>query len=117
MTNFILFAIGILIGSIGAIFLKIGSGNIMPFTFSLKWITGIVANLYLMAGFLLYFLAAGVWIYLMTKLPVSFVQPILALTYAVTPILAMIFLKEYVSAIRWLGISVIIIGVFIISRS
>jgi drug/metabolite transporter (DMT)-like permease len=65
----------------------------------------------------LYFLSAVIWSYLLTKLDISFVQPILALTYVATPVLAIIFLGEQVPLMRWVGISIIILGVFVVARS
>ena len=70
-----------------------------------------------LSGMTLYFLSAVVWLYLLTKLEISLVQPILALTYVITPILAIIFLGENVPPLRWIGIGVVIIGVFLIARS
>jgi len=117
MSTFILFAAGILMGSVGALSMKVGANRLSHFEFTFRWFLNLISNPYVIIGFILYFIPAVIWVYVLTKYPVSFVQPILALTYVVTPILALLILKEPVPALRWIGIIIIIAGVFIVSRS
>lgn len=112
-----LFAVGIFLGSCGAILFKIGIRDIETFTPTIKWFYLLITNPYIFLGFLSYVLPMFIWIYMLSKFPVSYVQPILAITYVITPILALLLLKEPVPLLRWIGIFIIIIGVFIISRS
>ena len=109
-------------GAVGGILMKIGADHIGPvqinsieqlFMYLFKLFTDWTS----LGGIALYFFSAVVWAYLLTKLDISLVQPILALTYVATPILAIIFLHEQVSVMRWVGIAVIIVGVFIVARS
>lgn len=118
----IIFLVGILIGACGGIFMKLGATHIghveirslmQLFEYLLKLFT----NIQSLTGIFLYFLSAVIWSYLLTKLDISLVQPILALTYVVTPVLAIFFLSEHVSMMRWLGIFIIIVGVFVVARS
>src|SRR5438132_8629510 len=118
----LLFLFGILMGSFGGILMKIGATHIghvqihsagQLFNYLFKLFT----NLPSLAGIFLYFFSAIVWAYLLTKLDISFVQPILALTYVVTPILAILLLNESVAPMRWTGILIIILGVFIVART
>lgn len=118
----LIFAIGIIVGAVGGILMKIGAAHIGPvqidsfqqlFTFLFKLFTDLTT----LSGMGLYFLSAVIWSYLLTKLEISFVQPILALTYVATPILAIIFLREQVPLMRWVGILIIIVGVFVVARS
>lgn len=118
----LLFLLGILVGSFGGILMKMGATQIGPveihsigqlFDYLIKLFT----NPQSLAGIFLYFLSAVVWAYLLTRLDISFVQPILALTYVVTPILAIFLLNERVEPIRWLGIFIIIVGVIVVART
>lgn len=122
MITIILFALSILFGSVGALLMKIGAGQIGDMQLGsihavVIFFSKVFTNFTVLGGMGLYFLSAAMWLYLLTKLDVSFVQPILALTYVVTPILAIIFLDEGVSIARWIGIVVIIIGVFMVART
>jgi drug/metabolite transporter (DMT)-like permease len=47
----------------------------------------------------------------------SFVMPFSAVAYALVPLLAYLFLHEQVSAARWIGIVLIVLGVVLINRT
>ncbi len=118
----IIFIVGILMGASGGIFMKlgaihIGQVEINSFVQLFDYLLKLFTNIWSLMGISLYFLSAVIWSYLLTKLDISLVQPILALTYVVTPVLAILFLNEHVSVMRWVGIFVILIGVFVVARS
>ena len=68
-------------------------------------------------GLGLYVFGAVAWLTVLSRVPLSFAYPILALSYAITPLLAWFLLGESVPSIRWLGVGVICLGVFFVSRS
>ncbi len=112
----------ILFGAVGALLMKVGAGQMgvvhldsLQAIFS--YVGKIFTNVTVLAGMSMYFLSAAMWLYLLTKLDISVVQPILALTYVVTPILAIFFIGESVPPARWIGIIVIILGVFMVART
>ena len=114
MNTFLLFATGIILGSFGGVLLKAGSKNILfSGTITKELLLSLLLNWKIFLGLICYFIPAIIWIFLLRKYPLSFVQPILALTYVITPILAILILKEGIPPARWLGIIIIIIGVFI----
>jgi drug/metabolite transporter (DMT)-like permease len=118
----VLFAVGILVGASGGILMKIGATQIggmeiNSFADMIHFLFRLFTNVPSLGGVFLYFLSAVIWSYLLTKLDISYVQPILALTYVATPILAIFFLNENVPLIRWVGIAIIIVGVFVVARS
>lgn len=122
MNTFFLFTLGIIMGSVGGILTKLGANTMGAIEISglsslMDFAVKIITNWKIVLGLALYFLSAVVWTYLLTKLELSYVQPILALTYVVTPILAMIFIGEKVPIARWIGIIIIIFGVYIVSRT
>lgn len=118
----LIFLFGITIGSIGGILMKIGAkqvGHIEIHSFSqlFEFLFKLFTNVPSLGGVFLYFLSAVTWSYLLTKLDISLVQPILALTYVLTPILAIFILGDHIPAMRWVGILVIVLGVFIVART
>jgi drug/metabolite transporter (DMT)-like permease len=122
MVTALIFAFAILMGAFGAILMKIGANHIGHVEIQsilqlINYLFKLFTNIQALAGIFLYFISAVFWSYLLTKFNVSFVQPILALTYVVTPILAIILLREHVPAMRWVGILIIIIGVFFVART
>jgi hypothetical protein len=82
MTIIFVFLLGILAGSIGALLIKMGSSSIGPvelktLTEFFGFLVKIFGNFTIVAGMGLYFFSAIAWTYLLTKLEISFVQPIL----------------------------------------
>jgi len=122
MITVILFTMSIIFGAVGALLMKIGAGRMGTIQLGsaqaiVHFLAKMFTNPMVLGGMTLYFLSAAVWLYLLTKLDISVVQPVLALTYVVTPILAIIFLNEGVPPMRWFGIFIIILGVFIVART
>lgn len=120
--NILLFIMGIAFGSFGGILMKSASSSMPALEINgihqvLHFFLKMFTNPVMLSGVTLYFLSTLIWMYLLTKLPISFVQPILALTYVITPILAIIFLNESVPQARWFGILIILIGVFVVAKS
>ena len=54
---------------------------------------------------------------LLTWADYSYVQPATALAYASVAVLSYLVLGEYVSLLRWCGIALICLGVFIVGRT
>ena len=54
---------------------------------------------------------------LLTWADYSYVQPATALAYASVAVLSYLVLGEYVSPLRWSGIALICLGVFIVGRT
>ncbi|HEX9016043.1 MAG TPA: EamA family transporter [Chloroflexota bacterium] len=77
----------------------------------------VLSNPLVVFGLGLYALGAVVWLTVLSKVPLSYAYPILALSYAITPLLAWVVLGESVPSIRWVGVVVICLGAYFVSRS
>jgi drug/metabolite transporter (DMT)-like permease len=89
-------------------------GNLsQAFPFFLKVFT----NFYFILGIVITVLAALVWILVVSKMQISYLYPFIALSYVLVALFSMIFFKEDVTALRWIGIVVICAGVFLVARS
>ena len=69
------------------------------------------------AGLLIYVVGFLVWIAALSALDVSFMYPLLSLSYVLLAILAAVFLKETITVWRWAGIVLVTIGSFLLLRS
>lgn len=108
---------GIALGAISALFLKIGATSIDYREGYMQALWQMTLNPYIVGGLILYTIPTLLWIVLLKSMPLSLLQPLLALTYVVTPLMAMLFLYEPVSLGRWLGIGIIVLGVCVVARS
>lgn len=65
------------------------------------------------AALFLYAAATLLWIWLLSRLPLSQAYPWSALAIVVVPILSMLFLGERLPSVFWLGIALICVGIYL----
>jgi len=68
-------------------------------------------------GIACYALSVIVWIFGLSRVPVSIAYPLLSVGYVVNAVAAHFLFGEAVTAPRWLGIGFIVIGVTLVARS
>jgi len=125
--GFNMFAIGllmvcILFGAFGQIFMKTGMNQLDKIDDMAELIDpttamGVLKNKYVVGGLLLYAISAFLWLGALSTLDVSFMYPMLSLAYVITAILALIFLGENLTTVRWVGIALVVAGCFLITKS
>lgn len=105
-----LWAVGIVIfgsflGAIGSLCFKMGSSKLSR---------NIIKNLHnytLMLGFSLYIIAASMYVFALRGGELSILYPLVSTTYIWITLLAFYFLNEKLNKWKWIGISLIIVGV------
>jgi multidrug transporter EmrE-like cation transporter len=122
MFAIILVMICVLAGAAGQICWKQGMSRIekingMDDLLQLKTVWEIFTNSYIIIGIILYATSVFLWLGAMSTLDVSFMYPLLSLGYVVTAILASVFINENITLLRWVGITLIVGGCILISRS
>ena len=76
-----------------------------------------LSSIFMWSGLLLYIFTFFIWIIILSKIELSLVYPIQAAGYVLVPVIAILFLNESVSFLRWIGVISIIIGICLLSRS
>lgn len=107
----------VLLGAVGGVMLKAGAVKV---DYSRGLLTAARQGLtepLLLGGVLLYAIPLVAYVVLLKTIPLSVLQPVLALTYVVAPLLAWVLGYEPVPPLRWVGIGVIIAGVVIVAQS
>lgn len=112
-----LLLIGVLMSAAGGLFLKVGAVQIQHDVAVIEIIRQVLFNSKIIIGVLMYFFPVLIWIYLLKKVELSFLQPLFSMVYVVTPIFASVLLDENVTTARWIGIGVIVVGVIIVARN
>jgi multidrug transporter EmrE-like cation transporter len=116
-----LILLGVFLNAAAQIFLKIGTKTIGHFEFSLENLIPITVkalqNPGILGGLTCYVLSVAVWIMALSRVEVSFAYPILSVGYIVVAIAGYFLLEESLGWSRILGIFVIILGVYLVSRS
>ena len=122
MQSFLLIFASILLSVCGQYVLKVGAKQLGQVGVEDAGRAATVAfaaatNPYIIGGLAFYGLGAVTWIMVLTRVPLSWAYPILALNQVLILLVAATFLGEHVSAMRWGGVLLIITGVFLVSRS
>jgi multidrug transporter EmrE-like cation transporter len=70
----------------------------------------------ILLGFALYVFATVIWMYLLSKLPLSFLYPLQSIAYVLALFIAVYLFKEQIPVTRWIGVTVIMFGVYLVAR-
>lgn len=112
---------GVLINAVAQLALKQGMRQIGHFEFTpailweMSW--RIATNPYVMFGLFCYVVSVAVWLLALSRVDVGFAYPMLSVGYIVTAIAAFYLFGEALTPVRIAGIAVIMVGVFMISRT
>lgn len=109
--------IGALLDTTGEILLKKGA-SAAPTTHGWLGIVGLspLGAVWTWIGIASYVLSLISWLHVLRSVPLSVAFPLINVVHVFVPLGAAVFLHEHVCAKRWLGISLIILGVFAIIK-
>ncbi len=115
----ILFAV--LLNTAAQIVLKMGMKSIGHFDFTAHNIIPILLKMaqtpYILGGIFLYVFSLGAWLLTLSRVEVSFAYPLTSLGYVFTALVGYYVLQENIGLMRIAGILVIMIGVYLVTRS
>ena len=119
--SFALILTGVLLNAAAQLLLKAGTNAIGHFEFHLENILPVGMKIafqpYILGGLSCYVVSVVVWILALSRVQVSMAYPMLSIGYVVNAIIAYYWFGEAVTPLRLFGIGIIILGVFIVSRS
>jgi drug/metabolite transporter (DMT)-like permease len=72
---------------------------------------------FVLGGFVFVFSGALFWLAVLSRWPLSLAYPLLSISYIIGIVASVLLLKEKVSPLQIAGVFVIILGVFLVSRS
>jgi len=108
-------------GAAGQILLKKGMSSMGPLTFSLNRLVPLIwqiaTNPYVVFGLMIYVGGTLFWLMALSRVDLSFAYPFASLSYLVLLFASWRLFNEDLSTLRVLGTMVILVGVFLISRS
>jgi drug/metabolite transporter (DMT)-like permease len=110
----------IFLGVIGQFFLKYGMNQIGEFSILsgnvlLKYFK-ILFNPFVFIGLALYFVSALLWLYVLSRIDLSFAYPMLSLSYVIVIFGSWMLFGEKISMTHGVGVAIIIFGVYLIGK-
>ena len=97
--------------------LKLAMRNLGPLSLSPAWAWSAVKSPYLWTGCTLYSAGTVLWLKVLSIADLSYAYPFAALAYAGGVLASQQLLKERVTAARWSGVALILIGLILIAAS
>ncbi|MFQ6092881.1 MAG: EamA family transporter [bacterium] len=97
--------------------LKRMGGFFITSDFSLSKMGSLVSSPYILGGLFLFGVATLVWLEVLSRVELSLAYPLMSISYVLGVMAAILFFHEHVSVVRWLGVGVVCLGIFLISKS
>jgi drug/metabolite transporter (DMT)-like permease len=111
----------VMLGSIAQLSLKHGLTTVGRFSADTSHLVGqfvkAFMNPFVITGFLLYGLSSLVWMFIISRVPLSLAYPMIAIGYVIVVLMSRVVLNEAVTPLRFAGTLVICAGVILVSRS
>ena len=121
IATFFIVLLGVLLNAAAQLLLKAGTnrlGTLFPTESEISFeIMRISFQPFIFGGLSCYVLSVSLWILALSKAPVSVAYPMLSIGYVVNAIAAYYLFGESLTMQKMFGISVIIIGVYFVSKS
>lgn len=89
----------------------------VTFTNLSDFVTRNASSGFLWLGLTIFILNFFIWIVILYKIDLSIAMPVGSTSYVFVPIMAALFLREHISILRWVGISLIVFGIHFVSQS
>ena len=119
--SFALILTGVLLNAAAQLLLKAGTNAVGHFEFHLDNLVPVGWKLatepHILTGMMCYAISLVVWIMALSRAPVSIAYPMLSIGYVINAFVAWQWFGEPLSAQKLLGISVIVVGVYLVARS
>lgn len=107
----------VLLGAFGTVLMKVGAEKVVYDGGFAALTKSVLTNPSLLGGILMQLIPLASWVVLLKFMPLTKLQPMIALTYVVTPALAVLFLGEQIGFLRGVGIALIVLGVMLVGAS
>jgi multidrug transporter EmrE-like cation transporter len=117
LVTFAVLGIAILFSTTGELFLKAGVNRLGQFALAPGPMLRAVTNPVVIVGFMLFGIGALFWLWVISRAPLSWAYPMLAIGYLLVVLESRIFLGEPVPPQRWLGALIIALGVIVLYNS
>lgn len=92
---------------IGELVSEVGVGGVL---------VKVITNWWILGGLACYVVSVGLWIIVLSQVPVSMAYPMLSIGYIFNALAAFVLFRELLSVSQWIGIGVIVAGVVLVAN-
>lgn len=98
------------------VFLKLAVMQFGAFQFTFAYFKSIFGNIHLAISGITVAGAISLWVYILRHYPFSIAYPLGSISYIFGLIAAILVFHEQVSAMRWMGVCIIIVGIYFVTK-
>lgn len=98
--------------SIGQVLIKRAAGTLVTDS-AFQFVRSLLASPYFWAALAVYSASTVLWLFALTRVPLSRAMPFAALTFVIVPIISVLTLGEKLNALFWAGVAIILTGVYV----
>jgi drug/metabolite transporter (DMT)-like permease len=98
------------------VFLKLAVTQFTAFQFTFAYFKSVFGNLYMVISGLTVLGAISLWVYILKHYPFSIAYPLGSISYIFGLVAAVLIFHEQVSPMRWLGVCIIIVGIYFVTK-
>lgn len=124
VTVFLMILIAVGMEVVGQLLYKSGINRMHGFQGSpfdvlplVKFAMDALGNWRVLAGIAVYCAQAGVWWAVLSRADLSYAFPLTSMSYVLLLVASRAFLGEHISLTRWMGVTAVVFGVYLITRS
>ena len=100
----------------GQVFLKIGLARMLPFGWNREfWVSALLNWQFALSG-ICFGAASLLWMYIIKHFPLSMAYPMVSLSYVFGLVAAVLIFHEQVTAVKWAGAALIMLGCILVSK-
>lgn len=100
----------------GQVFLKFALGRMLPFGWNVHFWCSLLLNWPFAVCGLLFTASGLLWFYIVKHYPLSLAYPMISLSYVFGLLAAALIFHEEVSALKWIGVVLIMAGCWMVGR-
>ncbi|MBT3323869.1 EamA family transporter [archaeon] len=116
----LLVLLSVILVNIGQLLLKHGLNTLGEISLNLNIFFSLVSavfNPFVFFGIVFFVTSSFFWLLALSKAELSYAFPILSLGYVLVSVLSWLFFNEVLSVLRILGLGVIVVGVYMLSKT
>ena len=78
-----------------------------------RFVGSLLVNPYFWIALFIYGAATVLWVFTLSRVPLSRAMPFVALTFAIVPVVSVVALGEKLNLAYWIGVAIIAAGVYV----
>jgi drug/metabolite transporter (DMT)-like permease len=98
------------------VFLKLAVTQFGAFRFTFTFFKSVFGNIYMIISGVTIATAISLWVYILKHYPFSIAYPLGSISYIFGLVAAVLVFHENVSPMRWMGVCIIIVGIYFVTK-